>query len=154
MPQSSAPAGKKSATIDGDAFELRITIAREQAERKLFGFTLFSDGKGGGLPIPFRPENGTLRIGIAEAPFSIASLPKGQDVELRIFVDKYLVEIFANERQAMTASHADYAGKPDFYGVTVGAPTALKKIEIWKLRPTNQGFREAQKTRNSEPDTK
>jgi sucrose-6-phosphate hydrolase SacC (GH32 family) len=93
---SSAPAGKKIATLEGDAVEIRIIIARDQAERKLFGFTLFSDGKGGGLPILFRPENSTLRVGTTEAPFSIADLPKGEDVELRIFIDKYLVEVFAN----------------------------------------------------------
>jgi sucrose-6-phosphate hydrolase SacC (GH32 family) len=152
VPVISAPAGKKIAALDGDAFELRITVARDQAERKLFGFTLFSDGKGGGLPILFRPENGSLRIGTAEAPFSIADLPKGQPVELRIFIDKYLVEVFANDRQAMVASFAEYAGKPDLQAFTIGAPTTLKTIEIWKLRPANQGFREAQKTRNWEPD--
>jgi beta-fructofuranosidase len=84
---SSAPAGKKIATLEGDAIEIRITIARYQAARKLFGFTLFSNGKGGGLPILFRPENGTLRVGTTEAPFSIADLPKGEDVELRILID-------------------------------------------------------------------
>ena len=151
---TSAPAGKKIATLDGDAIELRITIARDQAERKLFGFTLFSDGKGGGLPILFRPENGTLRLGTTEAPFSIADLPKGADVELRIFIDKYLVEVFANDRQAMLAEYADYRGKPDLNAFSVGAPTTLKQVEIWKLKLTNQGFREAQKNRKWEPETK
>ena len=151
---TSAPAGKRIATLDGDAIELRITIAREQAERKLFGFTVFSDGKGGGLPVLFRPENSTLRIGTTEAPFSIAELPKGEDVEVRIFIDKYLVEVFANDRQAVIASYAQYLGKPDLAAFSVGVPTALKKIEIWKLKPTNQGFREAQKNRNWEPDIK
>jgi beta-fructofuranosidase len=152
VPVISAPAGKQITTLQGDAFELRITIARDQAERKLFGFTLFADVKGGGLPIMFRPENGSLRIGTAEAPFSIADLPKAQPVELRIFIDKYLVEVFANDRQAMIASFAEYAGKPDIKAFTIGAPTTLKAIEIWKLRPANQGFREAQKSRNWEPD--
>jgi sucrose-6-phosphate hydrolase SacC (GH32 family) len=102
----------------------------------------------------FRPETGTLRVGTTEAPFSIADLPKGEDVELRIFIDKYLVEVFANDRQAMVASHAAYRGKPDLNAFTVGAPTTIKKLEIWKLQPTNQGFREAQKNRIWEPNTK
>ena len=42
----------------------------------------------------------------------------------------------------------------DLNAFSVGAPTTLKKVEIWKLKPTNQGFREAQKNRNWEPDTK
>ncbi|MBM4155104.1 MAG: glycoside hydrolase family 32 protein [Lentisphaerae bacterium] len=149
-----APAGPKIATLPGYAVELRITIAREQAERRLFGFTLFADGKGGGLPIMFRPENSTLRVGAAEAPFSIAGLPKGEDVELRIFIDKYLVEVFANGRQAMVASFADYRGQPDVNAFTVRERMTIKKIEIWKLKPTNEGFREAQKNRIWEPKSK
>ena len=108
---------------------------------------------GGGLPILFRPETGTLRVGNTEAPFNLATLPENEDVELRIFIDKYLVEVFANDRQAMVASYADYAGKPDLTAFTVGAPTTLKKVEIWKLKPTNQGFLEARKNRIWEPNT-
>jgi len=154
VPPGGTPISKKIATLDGDAVEIRLTIARDQAARKMFGFSLFSDGKDSGLPILFRPENGTLRVGTAEAPFSVAELPAGEDVELRIFIDKYLVEVFANDRQAMVASHADYSGKPDLNAFTVGAPTTIKKVEIWKLQPTNQGFREAQTNRIWEPDTK
>jgi beta-fructofuranosidase len=143
-----APVGETIATLGGDAVEVRITIAREQAARKLFGFTLFSDGKGGGLPIVFRPETGTLRVGTAEAPFSVADLPAGEDVQLRIYIDKYVVEVFAGDRQAMIAIHADHFGKRDL------APTTLKKVEIWKLKPTNQGFLAAQNNRIWEPNTK
>jgi sucrose-6-phosphate hydrolase SacC (GH32 family) len=149
-----APTGTKVATLGSDAAEIRITVARDQAARKLFGFTLFSDGKGGGLPILFRPETGTLRVGTTESPFAVADLPAGEDVELRIFVDKYLVEVFANDRQAVVASYAAHQGKPDLNAFTVGAPTAIKKVEIWKLQSTNQGFREAQKNRIWEPETK
>jgi beta-fructofuranosidase len=151
---SAAPGGMKIATLPGDAVELRITVSREQAERKIFGFTLFADGKGGGLPILFRPENHTLRVGTTEAPFSISDLPNGEDVELRIFIDKYLVEVFANDRQAVVASHADYSGKQDLNAFTIGEPTTIRKLEIWKIRPTNQGFLEAQKNHNYETDTK
>jgi sucrose-6-phosphate hydrolase SacC (GH32 family) len=140
--------------LNAEALEIRVTIAREQAERKRFGFTLFSDGKGGGLSIVIRPETGTLRLGTTEAPFVVAELPKGEDVELRIFIDKYLVEVFANDRQAMVAAHMDYRGKTGLDGYSFGAPTTIKKIEIWKLKPTNQGFREAQKNRSWEPQTK
>ncbi len=151
---ATATPGKRIATLDGDASEIRITIARDQAERKLFGFTLFPDAKGGGLPIIFRPETGMLRLGNAEAPFAVAGLPKGEDVELRIYIDKFLVEVFVNDRQAIVAEYPDYRDKNGLNAFTIGAATALKKVEIWKLKPTNQGFREAQKNRNWEPDTK
>jgi len=44
----------------------------------------------------------------------------------------------------MVASYADYQNKNNLSAFTVGAPITLKKLEIWKLKPTNQGFREAQ----------
>ena len=131
--------------------EVGITIDREESERKLFGFTVFADAQGGGLPIVFRPETSTLRVGSAEAPFSIANLPAGEDVRLRIFVDRHIVEVFVNERQAMVAHHRDYQGHPDLAAFTVGASTRLKRVETWKIHPTNQGFRDAQTTRLWEP---
>lgn len=151
---TTVPAGKTIATLSSDAVEVRITVAREQATRKLFGFTLFADGNGGGLPIMFRPETGTLRVGTAEAPFSIADLPADENLDLRIFIDKYLIEVFVNDRQAMVASHMDYRGKPSLNAFTIGAPTTIKKIEIWKLKPTNQGFLDAYENHLWEPDIK
>jgi len=148
-----APTGQRIAILGGDAVELRITVAREQAARKLFGFTLFADGKGAGLPIVLRPETGTLRVGTAEAPFAVADLPPGEDLELRIYVDKYLVEVFANQRQALLAMHADYEGRRDLEAFTVGAPTTIKKVKMWRITPTNQGFRQAQQNRLWEPQT-
>jgi sucrose-6-phosphate hydrolase SacC (GH32 family) len=140
--------------LPGDAAEIRITIPRDQAARKRFGFRLFGEGQTGGLPIILRPETGTIRVGTTEAPFAVADLPAGEDVELRIFVDKYLVEVFANGRQAVVASDMDWGGRLTLDGYSSGAPTTIKKLEIWKLQPTNQGFREAQKNRVWEPQTK
>ena len=151
---TASPAGVKIATLPGDAAEIRVTITRGQALRKLFGFTLFGDGKGGGLPILFRPETGALRVGTAEAPFAVADLPEGEDVDLRIYVDKYLVEVFVNDRQALVASYADHQGRRDIAAFTVGEALTLKRTEVWKLKPTDGGFREAQNVRCWEPDTK
>jgi beta-fructofuranosidase len=153
LPQG-APAGKTLLQLTGDAVELRIRVAREQAARKLFGFTLFADGKGGGLTILVRPETGALRVGTAEAPFAVADLPPDEDLELRVFIDKYIVEVFANDRQALVASYEDFQGKPDLAAFTVGAPTVIKQLEMWKLKPTNQGFLEARTSRVWQPQEK
>ena len=139
--------------LPGDSLELRLTIPRDQAERKRFGFRLFSDGRGVGLPIILRPETGTIRVGTTEAPFAVADLPAGEDVQLRIFVDKYLVEVFANDRQAVVATCMDWRGKAGLDGYSFGAPTTVKKLEIWKLKPANQGFREAQTNQIWQPDS-
>ncbi|MCC6234635.1 MAG: glycoside hydrolase family 32 protein, partial [Verrucomicrobiales bacterium] len=148
-----APSGRTLFSLGSEAMEIRIQIERAQAERKLFGFTLFAEGKDPGLPIVFRPETGALRVGTAEAPFSIAELPAGEDVDLRIFVDRYVVEVFVNDRQAILAAHLDSGGKGTLSAFSVGAPTTLKTVQWWKMRPTNQGFLEAQKSRVWEPAT-
>jgi len=145
---------QRLADLNGDAVEIRIVIPRAEAERKRFGFTLFAGDKSEGLPILIRPETGTLRLGTTEAPFAVAALPKDEDVTLRIFIDKYLVEVFANDRQAMIGAHMDYRGKPALDAYTFRVPTTIKKLEIWKLHPTNQGFLEAQKNHIWEPETK
>jgi sucrose-6-phosphate hydrolase SacC (GH32 family) len=153
VPPSSAPHLQRIAELPGESVELRITIPREQALRKLIGFTLFSDEQGTGLPILLRPETGTLRVGTTEAPFAVSDLLSDEDVELRIFVDKYLVEVFANDRQALVAAYPEYQGKSGLNAFTVGEPTTIEKLEIWKLQPANQGFWRARETHPWEPET-
>jgi beta-fructofuranosidase len=152
VPPTNAPALHHIVDLDGDCVEIRIVIPREQAARKLFGFTLFEDGSGGGLPIMLRPENGTLRVGTGEAPFAVTDLPEGEDIELRIFIDKYIVEVFANDRQALIAAHMELYRKSSLHAFTVGIPTTIKRLDIWRLKPTNQGFLDARDSRIWEPD--
>ncbi len=149
----SGTATARIATLEGEALELRITVDREQAVRKRFGFQLFADEDHEGLPILIHPETETLRIGTTEAPFAVENLPEGEDVELRIFIDKYLVEVFANDRQAIVGAHMDYRSANGLNAYTYGDPTTIRQIEIWKLKPTNQGFFEARESRIWAPDT-
>lgn len=157
-----APPGASAriADLDGDAFELRITVDRAQAERKRFGVRLFADDRGAGLLVLLRPETGTLCVGETEAPFAVADLPAGEDVELRIFIDKYLVEVFANGRQAALCAFMGYrGGGKQLRGYVFGhrgaaGPTTFRSVEIWRLRPANQGFFAARKDRIWQPDTR
>ena len=148
------------ADIDGDSFEIRIRMDRPEADRKRFGLLLFANEEGDGLPVILRPESGTIGVGDTEAPFAVADLPPGEDVELRIFADKYLVEVFANGRQAALTAHLDYRKGNGlkayvFPGIFAGDhnQTRIRRLEIWKLRPTNQGFFEARESRIWAPDT-
>ena len=152
VPPAEAPALQHIAELEGDALELRLVIPREEAVRKLFGFTLFDDGKGGGLQILLRPENGTLRVGTTEAPFAVKDLPNGENVELRIFIDKYIVEVFANDRQALLAAYTGQKGSHALHAFTVGTETTIKSIDIWRLQPANRGFFDARDSRVWEPD--
>ena len=145
------------ADIETDAFEVRVSMERAAADRRRFGFRLFAGENSEGLLVLIRPETGTVCIGETEAPFSVANLPDGEDLDLRIFVDKYLVEVFINGRQAALTAHMTYKdeGKSlkvyGFFGRD-NNPVRIKKLEIWKLKPTNQGFFEAKDNRIWAPD--
>ena len=146
------PEEQHIAEIEADAFEVRIAMDRAAAERRRFGFRLFAGGTDEGLLVLIRPESGTICLGETEVPFAVADLPAGEDVELRIFVDKYLVEVFVNGRQAALTAHMTYrdGGRGlsayAFFGRS-SDPTKIRRIEIWKLKPANEGFLEARENR-------
>jgi sucrose-6-phosphate hydrolase SacC (GH32 family) len=126
--------------LDGDACELRVVVDHAQAARKRFGLRLFADDTHAGLAITVHPEAGTVRLGNMEAPFSLAP---DDDLELRVFVDRYLVELFVNERCVLATAHMDYAAADGVYAYAFGATTTIRSTEIWRLHPTNSGFLQA-----------
>lgn len=139
--------------MDGDAWEIRLTVSRKEAMRKRFGLRLFADDEHEGLPIMIQPASRTMRIGTTEIPFAVANLPDDEDLELRIFIDKYLVEVFATNRQAHVAAHLDGRNVRGVEAYAWGAPVTFKKIELWKMKTTNQGYHKARQNRIWEPDS-
>ena len=150
---STTPGVPPMADLDGEAWEIRITVDREQSVRKRFGVLLFADEENEGLPVIIHPETGTIQLGTTEAPFAVSDLPAGDDFELRIFIDKYLVEVFVCDRQAVLGTHTNYEAANGLIAYTWGTDTTFRMVEIWKLKPTNEGFWEAQKNPLWEPDT-
>ncbi len=138
--------------LEGDSFEVRVVVPREEAARKRVGLRLFASDERPGLPITIQPASGTLRVGTTEAPFRVADLPPGEDVELRIFVDKYLVEVFVNDRQAVVAADWEYRDGRGLDLFTWGEPTTFQSVEIHRLKPTNLGYHEAKKSKIWQPD--
>ena len=104
------------------------------------------------MPLILHPETGNCRIGTTEVPFSVADLAEDEDLVLRIFIDKFLVELFASDRQAAVAVHMDSGVANGLYVYSFGAPTTIRTVEIWRLDPTNQGFHEARQRPLWEPD--
>jgi beta-fructofuranosidase len=154
VPPVATPSLQSLIDIPSEAAEVRLVIPHEEVHRKLFGLVLFSDGKGGGLPIVFRPETGTVRVGNAEIDFSAKDLAEGEDLEIRIFIDKYLIEVFVGDRAALVASFvANEPPSRKLDGFTVGAPTRIRILESWKLQSTTEGFHRAQQQLNWKPQT-
>ncbi len=68
-----------------------------------------------------------------EAPFE---LKEGEAVDLRIFVDKSIIEVFVNDRQCLT--QRIFPTRDDAQGVSVvsDAPVTFEKLQVWKMHPT------------------
>ena len=71
------------------------------------------------------------------------------------------MEVFVNGRQALLTVFTAYRRRRTATNMraylfgTRGRtpPLTLRTVEVWKLRPTNQGFFEARASRIWEPDT-
>ena len=133
--------------LDGDSYEIQITVARDQAQRKRLGIQLFADQDREGLPILLLPEYGVIRVGRAEAPFRADELDADEDLVLRVYVDKYLVEVFVNDRQAVVACCMDYQAANGIRAYSFYEATTFSRVDIWRLRATNQSFFAARDSR-------
>ncbi len=120
-------------SIAGDAVELSITLAQGAAKR--YGVRLHADPENRhGIDLVVDPGNQTLQLGATIAPFRLA--PQ-EDIRLRIFVDRRIVEVFANDRQAIFKQHA-YA--PEDLGIWLfseGGAMQVKEVKGWHMQASN-----------------
>ena len=89
---------------------------------------------------------GALQIDISEAsqgtevysrtpetgPFELTGAEK---LHLRVFIDRSIVEVFANGRQCLTIRA--YPERPDSRGVSLfarGGPARLESLQAWRMR--------------------
>ena len=81
------------------------------------------------------PKNNPV-IETEDAPFS---LKPGEKVHLQIFLDKSMLEVFANGRQCIT--QVLYPTLKDAVNIQVfadDAPVKVERIQAWKLFPAIQ----------------
>ncbi len=116
--------------LTGEAIELEVTFASPVA--KQCGLHLLADDKGeGGVSITAGVERKTLRIGTIEAPFE---LKPDEDLTLRVFIDKNLVEVFANDRQAAVFAHNQVRQNPNVRLFARGGDAAVKSVKAWRIQ--------------------
>jgi beta-fructofuranosidase len=119
--------------ISGDTVELSVTIKPTSA--KEYGVSVFCDKDGKGFPITIKPESKVMAMGEIKPPFE---LKKGEDLNLRIFLDKGMVEVFVNDRQGFV-----YMQQHDKENVGIslfskgGDITA--KVKGWKMKSIYAG---------------
>ena len=84
----------------------------------------------------------TRRSSLSEGPRSIEAgpfqLPAHERLRLRVFVDKSVVEVFANSRQAVM--RRIYPSRPDSLAVKLfarGGPASVRSARAWGIAPSN-----------------
>jgi sucrose-6-phosphate hydrolase SacC (GH32 family) len=121
--------------IAGDAIEFKVVMKPGAA--KQFGVQVYCDKDGAnGFPIMVEPETKTLALGEMKVPFE---LKPGEDLTLRVFLDKNMIEVFVNDRQAAVAPHK-YA--PENLGVSLfskGGDVVVKEVKGWKMKSIYAG---------------
>ncbi len=131
--------------IQDEAVEIRARLSTKAAGP--FGLRLFCDAENRGFEVLVDPVAKTLQAGETKAPFTLVPGPDGMfEVELRIFIDRFMVEVFVNERQAVLDSCMSFDKHKGLCAVSSGGTAMLKDLRIWKLKSTNQGYLEAVKS--------
>jgi beta-fructofuranosidase len=87
--------------ISGDAIELAFEISNINAEK--YGINVYCDKYGrNGFPIIFQKDSGMFLMDTTKVPFQ---LEKNEPLKIRVFLDKNIIEVFVNDRQAALAPH-------------------------------------------------
>lgn len=73
---------------------------------------------------------------VEEAPFE---LPKGEKLVLNIFIDKCIVEVYANEIQAIARTNAfcTESNEKNMSLFTEGGGAKFKSVSVWDMMPSN-----------------
>jgi sucrose-6-phosphate hydrolase SacC (GH32 family) len=115
--------------IKGDALELEITFASPLPTE--CGIKLFTDANGqDGIPIVSGAGRKSLKVGTIEAPFEVR---EGDDLRLSVFIDKNLVEVFANDRQAVVLAHDQVSANPSIRLFTKEDDAVVESIRAWRM---------------------
>jgi beta-fructofuranosidase len=136
---------KRLQGMTGDACELALEIEPGAAQRcglKVRASAggeeetlLYYDAEKKELVFDSIHSGGDGRKAVERAPFVL--LP-GESLKLRVFVDKSVVEIFANDRQAI--GRRVYPVRNDSLGVSLfasGGNARFKAVKAWDMAPSN-----------------
>ena len=115
--------------MSGDTMELEIVIEAPQADE--FGINVLADKDGNnGFTISSAKGSKALNVGYINPPFE---LQQDEDLTLGIFIDKNMIEVFANDRQAAVAWH-EYDPKDLHISLfSKGGDLKVKSVSAWKM---------------------
>jgi sucrose-6-phosphate hydrolase SacC (GH32 family) len=99
---------------------------------KEFGVSLIGDeNNNNALHITAGSDRKTISIGSIEPPFE---LKDDEDLTLRIFIDKKIVEVFANDRQAAVVAHQSLRKHTNVSFFTKDTSVKVKEVRAWTMK--------------------
>jgi sucrose-6-phosphate hydrolase SacC (GH32 family) len=114
--------------VSGDDLEIAVTI--DPGGAREVGVSVYCDSEGrGGIDVLADLEANTLSIGTVTAPLELGP---GEAVALRIFLDKHVIEVFANDRQAMVACHGYDSAHLSFALLASGGDAEMD-VTSWRM---------------------
>ena len=119
-------------SFGASSYGVKVCVSPDGQEQT----SIFYDGTDGMLKVDTRksgPEDTPKDV--EAGPFE---LTEGERLKLRVFVDKSVVEVFANGRQAVM--RFIYPSQPDSLGVSLfstGGTTRVHTLQSWKISPSN-----------------
>ena len=119
--------------ISGDTVELRLAIKPTNARR--FGIEVFCGEADEGFPISLVPGENVLTMGDIRPPISLG---KEERIDLRIFLDKSMVEVFVSDRQAAVYMQPH---EPEDVGIALFCEGGDIEADVtaWKMRSIYEG---------------
>jgi len=116
--------------ISGNAVELKLAFSAPLP--KEFGVSLIGDeNNNNALHITAGSDRKTISIGSIEPPFE---LKDDEDLTLRIFIDKKIVEVFANDRQAAVVAHQSLRKHTNVSFFTKDTSVKVKEVRAWTMK--------------------
>jgi beta-fructofuranosidase len=132
--------------VSGNSYELSIEMVPDGAQQ--FGVKVCASPDGQEETLVFYDANDkklkidTDKSSLGEGPKSVEAGPfelkAGEPLKLRVFVDKSVVEVFANDRQVVM--RRIYPSKEDSVNVVVfskGGSVKVPLLEAWEMMPSN-----------------
>jgi beta-fructofuranosidase len=132
--------------IGGNSLELFVDMEGDQASQFGVKVSVSPDGEEE-TSIFYDADEGKLKVdtrrsGPEDSPKAVEAAPfelkEGERLKLRIFVDKSVVEVFANSRQAVM--RRIYPAREDSVGVrlfSTGGDARVNTLEAYNITPTN-----------------
>tara|TARA_R110002049_G_scaffold131500_2_gene290244 strand:- start:1899 stop:3572 length:1674 start_codon:yes stop_codon:yes gene_type:complete len=131
--------------LGSQLMELEITVEPSTAGEYGVKIGISADGREETL-VYFDQKNSKLKIDtrksgldfgrkiIEEAPLKLSA---GEPLVLRIFLDKSIVEVYANDKQAIARRIYPTLGGKGISLFSAGGDTKVKSVKAWEMMPSN-----------------